>query len=58
MIGHFLQVCGHALMTQYQSQFWKVLLLLKDEYFPRYKLTQKVAAEKSLSPSKLSGFQN
>ncbi|XP_004086506.1 nucleoporin GLE1 [Oryzias latipes] len=35
LLFDFLEVCGHALMTQYQSQFWKVLLLLKDEYFPR-----------------------
>lgn len=30
-----LQVCGHALMKQYQGQFWKLILLLKEEYFPR-----------------------
>lgn len=30
-----LQVCGHALMKQYQAQFWKLILLLKEEYFPR-----------------------
>lgn len=30
-----VQVCGHALMKQYQGQFWKLILLLKDEYFPR-----------------------
>uniref|UniRef100_A0A7N6BTQ3 mRNA export factor GLE1 n=1 Tax=Anabas testudineus TaxID=64144 RepID=A0A7N6BTQ3_ANATE len=28
-------VCGNALMKQYQGQFWKLILLLKDEYFPR-----------------------
>lgn len=31
-----LQVCGNALMKQYQGQFWKLILLLKDEYFQRY----------------------
>ncbi|TTP43323.1 Nucleoporin GLE1 [Bagarius yarrelli] len=29
-------VCGNALMKQYQVQFWKLLLLIKEEYFPRY----------------------
>uniref|UniRef100_A0A3Q0RQ68 mRNA export factor GLE1 n=1 Tax=Amphilophus citrinellus TaxID=61819 RepID=A0A3Q0RQ68_AMPCI len=34
--GHrFLQVCGNALMMQYRGQFWKLILLLKEEYFPR-----------------------
>ncbi len=36
-----LQVCGNALMKQYQVQFWKLILLLKEEYFPRYTLTLK-----------------
>lgn len=31
----FLEVCGNALMKQYQGQFWKLLLLIKEEYFPR-----------------------
>ncbi|GLD73764.1 nucleoporin GLE1 [Lates japonicus] len=31
----FLEVCGNALMKQYQGQFWKLILLLKEEYFPR-----------------------
>ncbi|KAM9392005.1 mRNA export factor GLE1 isoform 2-T2 [Pholidichthys leucotaenia] len=31
----FLEVCGNALMKQYQAQFWKLILLLKEEYFPR-----------------------
>lgn len=26
-------------MKQYQGQFWKLILLLKDEYFPRYVLS-------------------
>lgn len=35
LIFDFLEVCGHALMKQYQGQFWKLILLLKEEYFPR-----------------------
>ncbi|XP_008298095.1 mRNA export factor GLE1 [Stegastes partitus] len=35
LLFDFLEVCGHALMKQYQIQFWKLILLLKDEYFPR-----------------------
>ncbi|XP_036116935.1 nucleoporin GLE1 isoform X2 [Molossus molossus] len=29
------EVCGNALMKQYQAQFWKMMLLIKDDYFPR-----------------------
>ncbi|XP_029295234.1 mRNA export factor GLE1 [Cottoperca gobio] len=35
LLFDFLEVCGHALMKQYQSQFWKLILLLQEEYFPR-----------------------
>uniref|UniRef100_A0A671X9R8 mRNA export factor GLE1 n=1 Tax=Sparus aurata TaxID=8175 RepID=A0A671X9R8_SPAAU len=35
LLFDFLEVCGHALMRQYQVQFWKLILLLKDEYFQR-----------------------
>lgn len=35
LLFDFLEVCGNALMKQYQIQFWKLILLLKDEYFPR-----------------------
>ncbi|XP_070614981.1 mRNA export factor GLE1 isoform X2 [Erythrolamprus reginae] len=31
----FLEVCGNALLKQYQGQFWKMLLLIQEEYFPR-----------------------
>ncbi|XP_077162586.1 mRNA export factor GLE1 isoform X2 [Paroedura picta] len=31
----FLEVCGNALMKQYQMQFWKMMLLIREEYFPR-----------------------
>ncbi|XP_058640321.1 mRNA export factor GLE1 isoform X1 [Onychostoma macrolepis] len=32
----FLEVCGNALMKQYRGQFWKLILLIYEEYFPRY----------------------
>ncbi|XP_026781722.1 mRNA export factor GLE1 isoform X2 [Pangasianodon hypophthalmus] len=35
LLFDFLEVCGNALMKQYQGQFWKLLLLIKEEYFPR-----------------------
>ncbi|XP_041642391.1 nucleoporin GLE1 [Cheilinus undulatus] len=35
LLFDFLEVCGHALVKQYQYQFWKLILLLKEEYFPR-----------------------
>ncbi|XP_076587226.1 mRNA export factor GLE1 [Chaetodon auriga] len=35
LLFDFLEVCGHALMKQYQGQFWKLILLLKEEYFQR-----------------------
>lgn len=35
LLFDFLEVCGNALMKQYQAQFWKLILLLKEEYFPR-----------------------
>ncbi|XP_034027094.1 nucleoporin GLE1 [Thalassophryne amazonica] len=35
LLFDFLEVCGHALMKAYQDQFWKLILLLKEEYFPR-----------------------
>nr|XP_003470691.1 nucleoporin GLE1 [Cavia porcellus] len=31
----FLEVCGHALVKQYQVQFWKMVLLIKEEYLLR-----------------------
>ncbi|XP_066112141.1 mRNA export factor GLE1 [Saccopteryx bilineata] len=31
----FLEVCGNALMKQYQAQFWKMMLLIKEDYCPR-----------------------
>ncbi|XP_031231902.1 nucleoporin GLE1-like [Mastomys coucha] len=33
----FLEVCGHALMKQYQVQFWKMILLIQEDYLPRIK---------------------
>uniref|UniRef100_A0A3Q0RQ87 mRNA export factor GLE1 n=1 Tax=Amphilophus citrinellus TaxID=61819 RepID=A0A3Q0RQ87_AMPCI len=35
LLFDFLEVCGNALMMQYRGQFWKLILLLKEEYFPR-----------------------
>ncbi|KAM3868009.1 mRNA export factor GLE1 [Diretmus argenteus] len=35
LLFDFLEVCGHALMKQYQGQFWKLILLIQEEYFPR-----------------------
>uniref|UniRef100_F7I333 mRNA export factor GLE1 n=1 Tax=Callithrix jacchus TaxID=9483 RepID=F7I333_CALJA len=35
LLFDFLEVCGNALMKQYQVQFWKMLILLKEDYFPR-----------------------
>ncbi|XP_064420438.1 mRNA export factor GLE1 [Latimeria chalumnae] len=35
LLFDFLEVCGNALMKQYQTQFWKMIFLIKDEYFPR-----------------------
>uniref|UniRef100_UPI003AAD20D6 mRNA export factor GLE1 isoform X1 n=1 Tax=Centroberyx gerrardi TaxID=166262 RepID=UPI003AAD20D6 len=35
LLFDFLEVCGNALMKQYQGQFWKLMLLIKEEYFPR-----------------------
>lgn len=37
LLFDFLEVCGNALMKQYQGQFWKLILLLKEEYVPRIK---------------------
>lgn len=31
----FLEVCGNALVKQYQVQFWKMMLLIKEDYLPR-----------------------
>ncbi|KFO82440.1 Nucleoporin GLE1, partial [Cuculus canorus] len=31
----FLEVCGNALMKQYQDQFWKLMLFIREQYIPR-----------------------
>ncbi|CAI5794535.1 nucleoporin GLE1 isoform X2 [Podarcis lilfordi] len=31
----FLEVCGNALMKVYQSQFWKMIIMIREEYLPR-----------------------
>ncbi|XP_039620254.1 nucleoporin GLE1 [Polypterus senegalus] len=35
LLFDFLEVCGNALVNQYQGQFWKLILLIKEEYFKR-----------------------
>ncbi|XP_035411201.1 mRNA export factor GLE1 [Cygnus atratus] len=35
LLFDFLEVCGNALMKQYQVQFWKMILLIREDYFPR-----------------------
>ncbi|XP_012495175.1 PREDICTED: nucleoporin GLE1 [Propithecus coquereli] len=35
LLFDFLEVCGNALMKQYQVQFWKMIILIKEDYFPR-----------------------
>ncbi|KAJ7994063.1 hypothetical protein DPEC_G00262050 [Dallia pectoralis] len=35
LLFDFLEVCGNALMIQYQTQFWKLILLLQETYLPR-----------------------
>ncbi|XP_077377691.1 mRNA export factor GLE1 isoform X1 [Festucalex cinctus] len=35
LLFDFLEVCGHALLQSYQGQFWKVLMLLKEQYLQR-----------------------
>ncbi|XP_078406271.1 mRNA export factor GLE1 [Cetorhinus maximus] len=35
LLFDFLEVCGNALMEKYQNQFWKMILLIKNDYFSR-----------------------
>ncbi|XP_028612895.1 nucleoporin GLE1 [Grammomys surdaster] len=35
LLFDFLEVCGNALMRQYQVQFWKTILLIQEDYLPR-----------------------
>uniref|UniRef100_A0A8C3INT6 mRNA export factor GLE1 n=1 Tax=Chrysemys picta bellii TaxID=8478 RepID=A0A8C3INT6_CHRPI len=35
LLFDFLEVCGNALMKHYQVQFWKMLLLIREDYFHR-----------------------
>ncbi|KAM9641571.1 mRNA export factor GLE1 isoform 2-T2 [Trichechus inunguis] len=44
LLFDFLEVCGNALMKQYQVQFWKMLLLIKEDYFPRLGLFGRTTA--------------
>lgn len=45
LLFDFLEVCGNALMKQYQVQFWKMILLIKEDYFPRYRLVEQTTGE-------------
>ncbi|NWW93666.1 GLE1 protein, partial [Rhynochetos jubatus] len=36
LLFDFLEVCGNALMKQYQAQFWKLMLVIHDDFVPRY----------------------
>ncbi|XP_077334824.1 mRNA export factor GLE1 [Lithobates pipiens] len=38
LLYDFLEVCGNALLKQYQDQFWKLIILLKEELFPRIQM--------------------
>jgi nucleoporin GLE1 len=35
LLFDFLELCGNALMKQYQVQFWKIMLLIPEDYLPR-----------------------
>ena len=35
LLYDFLELCGNALMKQYQFQFWKIMLLIPEDYLPR-----------------------
>ncbi|KAM4020157.1 LOW QUALITY PROTEIN: mRNA export factor GLE1 [Anomaloglossus baeobatrachus] len=35
LLFDFLEVCGNAMIKQYQDQFWKLIFLIKEQYFPK-----------------------
>ena len=35
LLFDFLELCGNALMKQYQVQYWKMMLLIPEDYLPR-----------------------
>ncbi|XP_075691232.1 mRNA export factor GLE1 [Rhinoderma darwinii] len=35
LLFDFLEVCGSAMIKQYQDQFWKLVFLINDQYFPK-----------------------
>uniref|UniRef100_A0A673IZL3 mRNA export factor GLE1 n=1 Tax=Sinocyclocheilus rhinocerous TaxID=307959 RepID=A0A673IZL3_9TELE len=45
----FLEVCGNALMKLYRGQFWKLILLIYEEYFPRFRFRFQMYLEQLLS---------
>ncbi|XP_061672542.1 mRNA export factor GLE1 isoform X2 [Syngnathoides biaculeatus] len=53
LLFDFLEVCGHCLLKSYQGQFWKVLLLLKEQYLPRIEAVTSSGQMGSVSRLKL-----
>ncbi|CAN9512729.1 unnamed protein product [Ophioblennius macclurei] len=53
LLFDFLEVCGSALMKLYQGQFWKLILLLKEEYLPRIEAVTSSGQMGSLNRLKL-----
>uniref|UniRef100_A0A8C3M647 mRNA export factor GLE1 n=1 Tax=Chrysolophus pictus TaxID=9089 RepID=A0A8C3M647_CHRPC len=49
LLYDFLEVCGHALMKQYHCQFWKLLLLMQENYIPRIEAITNVGQKASLT---------
>ncbi|KAM3910591.1 mRNA export factor GLE1 [Leptodactylus fuscus] len=54
LLFDFLEVCGNAMIKQYQDQFWKLLFLIKDQYFP---MIEKITTSTEMgSASRLKHF--
>ncbi|OXB72165.1 UNVERIFIED_CONTAM: hypothetical protein H355_000882 [Colinus virginianus] len=49
LLFNFLEVCGNALMRQYQVQFWKLMLMIRDDYIPRIEAITDVRQKGSLA---------
>eukprot|EP00076_Gallus_gallus_P046757 XP_415496.4 nucleoporin GLE1 isoform X2 [Gallus gallus] len=49
LLYDFLEVCGNALMKHYHVQFWKLLLLMQEEYIPRIEAITNVGQKASLT---------
>ncbi|XP_065593625.1 mRNA export factor GLE1 [Cyrtonyx montezumae] len=48
LLFNFLEVCGNALIRQYQVQFWKLMLMIQDYYIPRIEAITDVRQKGSL----------